>query len=127
MAGEPSGSGGSMLALHQGGVVGLTLASVFFAAALWWFKRCSGTANNDGKVSANVNDSWVEAAAKSADAGASSKRDDGQANGDGKLRNVFSVKQKPIVHGNGSGRKQASSDRPFESSYYFAHNQHSTG
>jgi len=45
--------------------------------------------------------------------------------GDGKLRNVFSVKQRPIVHG--SGGKKSSSDRPFESSYYFAHNKHSTG
>ncbi|KAL9180344.1 hypothetical protein ACHAXT_008314 [Thalassiosira profunda] len=128
--GEPSGSGGSMLALYQGGAVGVVVASALFVAALWWFKRGSGTgtANNDGKVSANVNDSWVEAAAKSADAGASSTEDDGQPKGDdGKLRNVFSVKQKPIVHGNGSGRKQASADRPFESSYYFAHNQHSTG
>ena len=116
-----------MLALHQGEVVGVVVASVLFVAALWWFKRGSGTANNDGKVNANVNDSWVEAAAKSTDAGASSKGDDGQSKGDGKLRNVFSVKQKPIVHGNGSSRKQASSDRPFESSYYFAHNQHSTG
>eukprot|EP00984_Skeletonema_dohrnii_P017585 scaffold8055_cov115-Skeletonema_dohrnii-CCMP3373.AAC.2 len=43
-----------------------------------------------------------------------------------KLRNVFSVKQKPPVSSNG-GAKAAGSDRPFESSYYFAHNKHSTG
>lgn len=45
------------------------------------------------------------------------------------LRNVFSVKQKPtFVAGNGCGTSSsATGDRPFESSYYFAHNKHSTG
>ena len=46
---------------------------------------------------------------------------------DKKLRNVFSVKQKPPVSSNGRSTNKAGSDRPFESSYYFAHNKHSTG
>lgn len=46
--------------------------------------------------------------------------------GEKKLRNVFSVKQNPPISSNG-GAKAAGSDRPFESSYYFAHNKHSTG
>ena len=47
-------------------------------------------------------------------------------NSEKKLRNVFSVKQKPPVSSNGA-KAAAGSDRPFESSYYFAHNKHSTG
>jgi len=43
-----------------------------------------------------------------------------------KLRNVFSVKQKPPVSST-RGANSAGSDRPFESSYYFAHNKHSSG
>jgi hypothetical protein len=38
----------------------------------------------------------------------------------GTLRNVFSVKQKPPIIGGGS--KKDSTDRPFGSSYYYAHN-----
>jgi len=49
-----------------------------------------------------------------------------ESNSEQKLRNVFSVKQKPPVSFNG-GANAAGSDRPFESSYYFAHNKHSTG
>ncbi|KAK1749178.1 hypothetical protein QTG54_001117 [Skeletonema marinoi] len=49
-----------------------------------------------------------------------------ESNSEQKLRNVFSVKQKPPVSSNG-GANAAGSDRPFESSYYFAHNKHSTG
>lgn len=44
-----------------------------------------------------------------------------------KLKNVFSVKQKPPVSANGRSSTKACSDRPFESSYYFAHNKHSGG
>jgi hypothetical protein len=39
---------------------------------------------------------------------------------EGTLRNVFSVKQKPPILGGGS--KKDSTDRPFGSSYYYAHN-----
>ncbi|KAL7512754.1 hypothetical protein ACHAXN_009850 [Cyclotella atomus] len=39
---------------------------------------------------------------------------------EGTLRNVFSVKQKPPV--TGGGNKKDSIDRPFGSSYYYAHN-----
>lgn len=45
---------------------------------------------------------------------------DPKVSDDGKLRNVFSVKQKPPIPG-GAGKKD-SSDRPFGSSYYYAHN-----
>ena len=44
-----------------------------------------------------------------------------------KLKNVFSVKQRPPVSANGRSSTKACSDRPFESSYYFAHNKHSGG
>jgi hypothetical protein len=45
-----------------------------------------------------------------------------------KLRSVFSVKQRPVkVTGGVDGSSSSSSSRPFESSYYFAHNGQSTG
>eukprot|EP00956_Cyclotella_meneghiniana_P026096 scaffold55630_cov27-Cyclotella_meneghiniana.AAC.1 len=44
---------------------------------------------------------------------------------DGKLRNVFSVKQRPPI--TASDNKTSSSDRPFGSSYYYAHNNSKGG
>ncbi|KAL7548148.1 hypothetical protein ACHAWF_011452 [Thalassiosira exigua] len=104
-------------------IVGLVTASLLFGAAwIWLRKRDQPSADDSG-------DSWAEAAAKTAVvADGNSRSGDGKrVEAPSKLRNVFSVKQKPISTGNGSSGKQKSSDRPFESSYYFAHNKHSTG
>ncbi|KAL7534078.1 hypothetical protein ACHAXR_005622 [Thalassiosira sp. AJA248-18] len=104
------------------GIIGLVVASLLFGVALIWFKKDSGKKNTN-----TVDDSRdAGATAKTEESTGADEGEKTQAKGDGKLRNVFSVKQKPMVHGNGS-RNKASSDRPFESSYYFAHNKHSTG
>lgn len=44
---------------------------------------------------------------------------------DGELRNVFSVKQRPPI--TASANKSSTSDRPFGSSYYYAHNNSKGG
>ena len=43
------------------------------------------------------------------------------------LRNVFSVKQDPIIHNSDTKSDGAKLAKPFSSSYYFAHNTHSIG
>ena len=114
------------------GIAGLVIASLFFVAALLWLKKGNKTKN--AKIDEDSNDSWAMAAAKTSRAEApnggneeSKSQSNAKGGDDGKLRNVFSVKQKPIATGNGSSSKQTSSEKPFESSYYFAHNKHSTG
>lgn len=115
---------------------GLAIASLLFGAALiLWFKK--GNDKKKARLEKESSETWASAAAKISvkevpisDA-KEGNDDDGQTkgddnDGDGKLRNVFSVKQKPIVHASG-GEEAAASDRPFESSYYHAHNKHSTG
>ena len=101
-------------------LIGVVIATLLFAAAVLWSKK--NNAISDITVESDTKTPKLKAdAPKSINDKASIQPAD-----DGKLRDVFSVKQKPIVTGNG-GNKQASSDRPFESSYYFAHNKHSTG
>jgi len=114
------------------GIAGLVIASIFFGAALLWSKKDNNAKNT--KIDNDSNDSWAMAAAKTSKVEApnggneeSKSQSNAKGGDDGKLRNVFSVKQKPIATGNGSGSKQTSSEKPFESSYYFAHNKHSTG
>ena len=101
--------------------IGIVVASLLFVAAVLWFNK-----NNDFSVAVTKtpDTNVVEEPSRAKAKGEESKS---PAEGDGKLRNVFSVKQKTIVTGGGSISKNKSSDRPFESSYYFAHNKHSTG
>ena len=108
----------------------LIIGSLSFFGALLWFRK-------DGNKKLTTNDRGTavkESKKENNDATAQQLKSDNRSAGDGKqqqLRNVFSVKQKPINTGtNGSNiskKKASSSDRPFESSYYFAHNKHSTG
>ena len=102
-----------------GGVVGLVVSSLVFGAALLvWFKKDDGTTNaksNSSEAADVVQKSTID---KTTNEGAKAQP----------LRNVFSVRQKPIITGSKTSSKQKASDeRPFESSYYFAHNKHSTG
>ena len=129
-------------ALNDEKIIGLIIASIIlFGAALLLLKNNS---SKKGSVNDSFSgDTWAHAAVKSAtkneevsdnSTGTATKNVEEQNNNippttsgdDGELRNVFSVKQKPINTGKGSGAT-TSSDRPFESSYYFAHNKHSTG
>lgn len=107
----------------------LMIGGLSFFGALLWFRK-------DGNKKLTTNDRGTvvkESKKENNNPTAQQLKSDNSSSSDGKqqqLRNVFSVKQKPINTGtNGSNinKKKASSDRPFESSYYFAHNKHSTG
>ena len=90
---------------------------MFIAACVYWLSKRSRGSKPSEEPLQNV----VEPK-KERDVLSSSE----SSGGEKKLRNVFSVKQNPPISSNG-GTKAAGSDRPFESSYYFAHNKHSTG
>ena len=107
----------------------LMIGGLSFFGALLWFSK-------DGNKKLTTNDRGTvvkESKKENNNPTAQQLKSVNSSSGDGKqqqLLNVFSVKQKPINTGtNGSNinKKKASSDRPFESSYYFAHNKHSTG
>ena len=102
-------------------LLGTIIASLLFVRAVltWFIKKDDSKQTSKSKVD-NTSDVATETSPWEDE-----NEDDTPI--DGKLRNVFSVKQKPINTGKGSSSKQASTDRPFESSYYFAHNKHSTG
>lgn len=111
---------------EQSRLAGIVIASLLFAAALLWF-RTSGAKRARVAAAAATTSSCTAKTDDPSDVGpARAKGTDDEGDGKQQLRNVFSVKQKPIVHGSGSSA-QSSSERPFESSYYFAHNKHSTG
>lgn len=108
-------------------LAGIVIASVLFGAAVLWLNKKDGFTENAETATAVEADTpksnkSEEPSAKDDDKYQAAEGDDGK-----QLRNVFSVKQKPIVTGKKGSSKQSSSDRPFESSYYFAHNKHSTG
>ena len=108
----------------------LIIGGLSFFGALLWFRK-----DGNKKLTTNDRGPALKESKKenNNNAAAQQLKSDNSSGGDGKqqqLRNVFSVKEKPNNTGtNGSNinKKKASSDRPFESSYYFAHNKHSTG
>ena len=106
----------------------IIIGSLSFFGALLWFRKDGNkkksTTNNRGtalKESKRENTNNDATSQMKSDTRSSDDRKQEQ------LRNVFSVKQKPINTGTNGSNRKASSDRPFESSYYFAHNKHSTG
>ena len=111
---------------------GIAIATLLFAIALFWFSSrrkapsSSAAATQTTLSKKSVGGDETEAS----DGNVTTKHDEDAGNNSSKLRNVFSVKQKPIF-GNSRDKTKGSSStdnsRPFESSYYFAHNKHSTG
>ena len=113
---------------------GIAIATLLFAIALFWFSSrrkapsSSAAATQTTLSKKSVGGDETEAS----DGNVTTKHDEdaGNNSSSSKLRNVFSVKQKPIF-GNSRDKTKGSSStdnsRPFESSYYFAHNKHSTG
>ena len=97
---------------------GITISTLMFivaACAFWFSKRAKDVKpaiEERQKTVAKSKTTEIEPVSNSE---ISAEISDGK-----KLRNVFSVKQKSLG-------KSSGSDRPFESSYYFAHNKHSTG
>ena len=87
--------------------VGLIVSTFIFVAWAFWFTKRPG----DRKTTQIESEEVIKS----------------EMNSDKKLKNVFSVKQKPLISSNGKHSTKAGNDRPFESSYYFAHNKHSTG
>jgi hypothetical protein len=110
---------------------GIVLGSLAFGAALLWFRSGSSIRGNDDRLtiisSLTRGTRSEEEHDDPIDVG---KRDHVNSNqhqpSKKLLRNVFSVKQKPIVMDESSSSSPTSA-RPFESSYYFAHNRQSTG
>ena len=94
-------------------IVGIIVSTFMFIAAAWAIRLKNKRPTGGGEH--NI----IE---KSETIKKSEPTDDNK-----KLKNVFSVKQKPPVSANGRSSTKACSDRPFESSYYFAHNKHSGG
>ena len=91
-------------------IVGIIVSTLMFIAAAWAIRLKNKRPTGGGEH-------IIEKSEKK-----SEPTDDNK-----KLKNVFSVKQKPPVPANGRSSTKACSDRPFESSYYFAHNKHSGG
>ncbi len=99
------------------GLTGVCIASVAFIAACLFLFRNKGNLDNVTTDTASSTSSATGTAGKTIAK-------------DQLLRSVFSVKQTPsTVTGNGYGASSTSTTggRPFESSYYFAHNGQSTG
>jgi len=136
------------------GPLGLIISSALFCSAIIWLKKDSKNIKSNKNTARKVGNSHNSTAEKAvANAPKVESPDDVNDGNNGyqppkskpninkskggngnELRNVFSVKQKPIATGNGSSsnnkqsKSSSSSDeKPFESSYYFAHNKHSTG
>lgn len=97
--------------------VGFAVSTLMFVAAVcvFWLSKRSRDCNPSEEQQQRVVEPKKE-----------SQVINSENNSEKKLRNVFSVKQKPPVSSNG-GAKAGGTDRPFESSYYFAHNKHSSG
>jgi hypothetical protein len=110
---------------------GIVLGSLAFGAALLWFRSGSSIRGNDDRltiISSLTRGTSSEVEEEHDDPIDVGKRDHVVNSQPSKklLRNVFSVKQKPIVMDESSSSSPTSA-RPFESSYYFAHNRQSTG
>ena len=136
-----------LISIPPSQIGGIAIATLLFAIALFWFSRRKDTQRQDNNTSTRsssvvatqttLSKSVGGDETKGGDANSNiitTKYDEGAGSDSGKLRNVFSVKQKPINTGNGGsssnkkkGSSSADNSRPFESSYYFAHNKHSTG
>ncbi|KAL7500147.1 hypothetical protein ACHAWT_008630 [Skeletonema menzelii] len=89
---------------------------MFIAACVYWLSKRSRDSKHSEELQNVVEPKKEREVFSSSDSNGGEK----------KLRNVFSVKQNPPISSNG-GANAAGPDRPFESSYYFAHNKHSTG
>ena len=113
---------------------GIVLGSLAFGAALLWFRSGSSIRGNDDRltiISSLTRGTRSEVEEEHDDPiDVGNKRDHVNSNqhqpSKKLLRDVFSVKQKPIVMDESSSSSPTSA-RPFESSYYFAHNRQSTG
>ena len=121
---------------------GIAIATLLFAIALFWFssRRKAPSSSAAAATQTTLSKKSVggdETKASDGDGSVTTKHDeDAGNNNSSKLRNVFSVKQKPIdttgkggsSHNKTKGSSSSTDNsRPFESSYYFAHNKHSTG
>jgi len=96
-------------------IVGLITATIIFVGAILWFRR-----KEEDDATSNINDhSAIE---EEVNKTTSTQKSDNKV-----LRNVFSVKQQPINTGGSNSTNTNKEAKPFESSYYFAHNKHSTG
>ena len=87
-------------------------ATIIFVVAILWFRR-----KEEDDATSKIKDQ-------------SAKQDEVKktTTSDNRvLRNVFSVKQQPINTGGSNSTDTDKEAKPFESSYYFAHNKHSTG
>jgi len=119
-----------MESLVKESFTGIVLGSLAFGAALLWFRSGSSIRVNDDRltiISSLTRGTRSEVEEEHDDPIDVGKRDHVNSQPSKKLlRNVFSVKQKPIVMDDSSSSSPTSA-RPFESSYYFAHNRQSTG
>ena len=121
---------------------GIAIATLLFAIALFWFSSRRKAPSSSAAAATQTTLSKKSVGGdetKASDGSVTTKHDeDAGNNNSSKLRNVFSVKQKPInttgkggsSHNHNKTKGSTSStdnSRPFESSYYFAHNKHSTG
>jgi hypothetical protein len=117
-------------------LTGIIVGTLIFGAALRWLFKNEADGDDEGAAptaSRERADDVVGGVARSTKSpgGDDDVDDDGRKS----LRDVFSVKQGPVlVGGEGEGGDEerrasssSSASRPFESSYYFAHNGHSTG
>ena len=93
-------------------IVGFITATIIFVGAILWFRR-----KEEDDATSKVKDQ----PAKQEEVTKSTTSDNRV------LRNVFSVKQQPINTGGTNSTNTNKEAKPFESSYYFAHNKHSTG
>ena len=96
-------------------IVGLITATIIFVGAILWFRR----KEEDDATSKIKDQSVKEEVTKTT---TTTQKSDNKV-----LRNVFSVKQQPINTGGSNSTNTNKEAKPFESSYYFAHNKHSTG
>lgn len=116
---------------------GTLVASALFVGAFVWITR--GGKSKLAKSSRAADNDDADAAAIDCDNSASRDSQDETSGSteperpeilepmaaptENRLKNVFSVKQKPIVHSD----TKSDGAKPFSSSYYFAHNTHSRG
>jgi len=100
-------------------IVGLITATMIFVGAILWFRR-----KEEDDATSKIKDQSAkqEEVKKTTTTSTITQKSDNKV-----LRNVFSVKQQPINTGGSNSTNTNKEAKPFESSYYFAHNKHSTG
>ena len=100
-------------------IVGLITATIIFVGAILWFRR-----KEEDDATSKIKDQSAkqEEVKKTTTTSTITQKSDNKV-----LRNVFSVKQQPINTGGSNSTNTNKEAKPFESSYYFAHNKHSTG